>query len=175
MTEIKQRRNFRDLFYPSCPFNNSIILLVLRLGVIILGTYGISFFNIWIAGLYLLYSIVYNILIWPLIHCQHCYYKVKVPVTNNDKTEMNLLPIEEWKESRLEKHVICGKKWGSPNLMILWFVPIILILISLILNFSLTAFIILISFIAVLAGLGVYTRWRVCLTCAFMEECHAAF
>jgi hypothetical protein len=155
------------MLYPSCPYNNSVILLILRLAVIVLGTVGLSFLNIWIAGGYLLYSIVYNVFVWPVIHCQYCYYKVK----ENNK----LLPLEEWKKAYLDKHVACGKRWGTPNLMILWLAPIILIGISLILNFSLYALISLISFIVVLAGLGLYTRWRVCLTCAFQKECHAAF
>jgi hypothetical protein len=88
---------------------------------------------------------------------------------------MNLLPLDEWKEFHLEKHIACGKKWGAPNLMILWLVPIILMGLSLILDFSGTVLIILVSLIAVLSALGIYTRWRVCTTCAFMEECHAAF
>jgi hypothetical protein len=88
---------------------------------------------------------------------------------------MNLLPLDEWKEFHLKKHIACGKKWGGPHLMILWFVPIILMGISLLLDFSVTVLLIIISFIAVLAGLGMYSRWRVCPTCAFMEECHEAF
>lgn len=175
MMEVNHKRSFRELFYPSCPFNNSIILTILRLGIIVLGTYGISFFSIWIAGAYLLFSIVYNGFIWPVIHCQHCYYKVKKPVIDNDNIVIDLLPLDQWKESHLEKHVTCGKKWGSPYLMILWVVPIILIIISLIVQFSVLALVILVSLIAILAGLGAYTIKRVCPDCTFREECHAAF
>jgi hypothetical protein len=73
------------------------------------------------------------------------------------------------------KHVACGKKWGSPNFIILWFGPIVLIIISFFLNFSIFALISLLGFIGVLAVLGIHMRWKVCPTCAFMEECHAAF
>ncbi|MHA2105652.1 MAG: hypothetical protein ACW981_19670 [Candidatus Hodarchaeales archaeon] len=168
--------DLRNIFYPKCPYNDSMFLLMLRLSVIVLGTIGISFFNIWVAVVYLTYSVVYNLLVWPVIHCQYCYYKVKVP--KNDKDGGNvieLLPLDKWKESYLQKHVDCGKKWGSPNLMILWLGPIGLIVISFFLNFSLHAILTLIAFIVTLAGIGIYTRYKICPTCAFMEECHANF
>ena len=167
MIEVSQTSKIRHLLYPRCPYNDSVILFVLRVSVVVCGSIGLIFFNVWIAGVYLLYSVLFNVFIWPIVHCQHCYYKVK---ENND-----LLPLEEWKESHLDKHVACGKRWGSPNLMILWLVPIVLIGISLFLNFSLYALISLIIFILALVGIGIYTRVKVCPTCAFMEECHASF
>ncbi|MFX0209442.1 MAG: hypothetical protein ACFFDT_25885, partial [Candidatus Hodarchaeota archaeon] len=84
-------------------------------------------------------------------------------------------PLDDWKETYLSKHVACGKRWGSPNLMILWLGPIVLIPISLLLNFSMIALLSLIGFIGSLAVFGIYMRKVVCPTCAFMEECHAAF
>ena len=153
------------------------VVLLSRIGVIALGTVGLTFFNEWIAGLYLLYSVIYNVVIWPAIHCQYCYYKVKQPVAENGNKRIvnDLLPKDEWVKSYLPKHVKCGKRWGMPNLTILWFSPIILIGISLLEDFSIYAVIYLIGFIVMLAIQGIYTRYGICPNCAFVEECHAAF
>ncbi|UCG00812.1 MAG: hypothetical protein JSW11_14480 [Candidatus Heimdallarchaeota archaeon] len=177
MTELKQPFSLRHTFYPKCPYNDSVVILISRLGVIVLGTLGLSFLNVLVAGIYLLYSVIYNILIWPIIHCQYCYYKVKGPAADSENggVTFDLLPLEEWKESYLHRHVTCGKKWGTPNLVILWLGPILLIPISFFVNFSVIALLSLISFIGFLAIFGIYMRKRVCLKCAFMEECHAAF
>jgi len=87
----------------------------------------------------------------PLKHCQYCYFKVKETTTDREtgKTIVMLLPIEKWKKSYLKKHVDCGKKWGV-NFMILWFLPIVLIIISFFLSFSIFALVSLIGFVVVL-------------------------
>ena len=177
MTTKNQNLGLRHTFYPKCPYNDSIVLLVLRISTIVLGTIGLMVFNELIATVYLAYSLIYNVVIWPVIHCKHCYYKVKEFKKDEETGEVSvtLLPIEKWKESSLDNHVACGKKWGAPNLMILWLTPIILIIISFLIDFSIYALFILISFIATLALIGIYTRKRICTTCAFMEECHASF
>ncbi|MFX0209375.1 MAG: hypothetical protein ACFFDT_25550, partial [Candidatus Hodarchaeota archaeon] len=64
----QQTLDFRHLLYPKCPYNDSVIILVTRLGVIALGTIGLSFLNIWVGILYLVYSVVFNVLIWPIKH-----------------------------------------------------------------------------------------------------------
>jgi hypothetical protein len=173
MTEVNHI-DIRHLFYPKCPYN-SVLLLGLRLGLIALGTVGIYFLNVWIAVMYLLYAVVFFFAM-PAKHCQYCYYKVREPTLDreNGKTRMELLPIDEWKESYLKKHVDCGKKWGF-NFIILWLGPIVLIGISLFLNFSIVALLSLIGFIGSLAVMLMYMRWKVCPTCAIMDECHAAF
>ncbi|MHA2225311.1 MAG: hypothetical protein ACXAC8_08915 [Candidatus Hodarchaeales archaeon] len=56
MTEVNKASDLRHVFYPKCPYNDSVIVLVLRLAVITLGTLGISFFNVWVGILYLIYS-----------------------------------------------------------------------------------------------------------------------
>lgn len=176
MTEVNQPLDLRHLFYPRCPYNNSVFLLVLRLGLIALGTVGIWFLHAWIAVVYLLYSVVFFFLAMPVKHCQYCYYKIREPGGEREKgkTRMKLLPLDEWKESYLQKHVECGKKWGF-NFTILWLGPIVLIGISLFLNFSIFALISLIGFIGSLAVMVIYIKSRVCPTCAFMDECHASF
>jgi len=175
MKEMNQSSNLRHLFYPRCPYNDSVIVLIFRIGIITFGTIGLSFLNVWVAVVYLLYSVVYNALIWPIIHCQYCYYKIREPTIEIGKTVLKLLPIDDWKESYLPKHVACGKKWGSPNIMLLWFAPIVLISISFFLNFSPFAVVALIGFLIVLVANGIYIRRKVCTNCAFMEECHSSF
>jgi len=126
---------------------------------------------------YSIYSVVYNLLIWPIIHCQYCYYKVNETTVDkeNRKIVQNLLPIDEWKKMYLPKHIKCGKKWGAPNLIILWIGPVFLIILSFFVSFSIIALLSLIGFISLLAVFGIYMRRKVCPTCAFMKECHAAF
>ncbi|MFX0181906.1 MAG: hypothetical protein ACFE95_02390 [Candidatus Hodarchaeota archaeon] len=177
MTKIQQTSDLRHLLYPKCPYNDSVVVLVSRLSVIALGTIGLSFLNVWASVVYLVYSIVFNLLVWPIIHCQYCYYKVKETTVDkvSGKSVQNPLPLDEWKETYLPKHVECGKKWGSPNLMILWLGPIVLITISFFISFSLYALLLLVGFIILLAVQLIYIRKKVCPTCVFMEECHAAF
>lgn len=159
-----------------CPYNNSVINLVSRLGLMALGTVGLIFFNVWVAVAYLVYSVLFNFLLFPTMHCQYCYYAVKKTTTDSTtgKTIEKLLSKEQWKESCLEKHVECGKKW-SKGFYILWFVPIILIIVSFFFSFSIFALLSLIGFIGVLAGMLYYTRMKICPRCVIMEECHAAF
>ncbi len=177
MTEVSPTSKLRHLLYPKCPYNNSIVILVSRVGVIALGTVGLRFLHIWVAIVYLVYSVIYNFLIWPIIHCQYCYYKVKKNVKDkvNGKIIQNHLTIVEWKKTYLANHIKCGKRWGSPNLMILSLGPIILIILSLFVSFSIIALLSLIGFIALLVLFGIYMRRKICPTCAFMKECHAAF
>ena len=157
-----------------CPFYKSIFQWVLRLALMVLGTVGLMFFNIWVAVAYLIYYILFFFLLMPLKHCQYCYFCVKETTTEGGKTNKKLLSVDEWKESYLKKHVACGKKW-SFNFIILWVLPIVLIIISFFFNFSIFALISLIGFICVLALMLIHMRWKVCPTCAIMEECHSSF
>jgi hypothetical protein len=112
----------------------------------------------------------------PKFHCQNCYFKVRETTTDNNtgKSIEKLLPIEQWKELWLQKHVECGKKWGV-GFYISWFVPIILMIISFFLSFSVFAVIFLIGFVGMLAGTLAYVRFIVCPTCPIKDECHEAF
>jgi len=159
--------------FPKCPFYSSVVMVVLTIALIAFGTIGIYFLNFWAAVIYLLYSTIYYFLAMPLWHCQYCYYKVK-ETTKDETTVEKLVPLDQWKEAHLEKHVVCAKKWGY-NFFIIWLIPIVLIVISFILNFSIFAVISLIGFLAMLGGILVYTRRKVCTKCAIMEECHASF
>jgi len=159
-----------------CPYNNSVLNTVLRLGLMALGTMGLIFFNIWVAVAYLIYAVLWNFLIFPTWHCQYCYYAVKETTSDSTtgETTEKLLPKDQWVETCLKNHVKCGKKWAT-NLYILWFVPIILIIVSFFISFSLLALFYLIGFIAMLALMLYYTRMKICPRCEIMEECHASF
>jgi hypothetical protein len=150
--------------------------LVLRLGLIAFGTIGISFFNVWVAVVYLIYSGWFNLLVWPIKHCKYCYYKVKEATVDGKtgETIVTLLPVDEWKETYLEKHVNCAKKWFIHS-YILWLGPIVLVPISFFLDFSVFALLSLIGFIGVLAGTLLYVRFRVCPNCAFMKNAMQLF
>ena len=176
MTEVNQPLDLRNMLYPKCPFNDSVLLLVLRLGLIALGTVGISFLNVWIAVVYLICSDGFFFVVSPVKHCQYCYYKVKETPLDRKKRKSigKLLPVDKWKESYLNKHVNCAKKWGF-NFIILWLGPIILIGISFFLNFSLFALIFLIGFIVVIAIMMTHMKRHVCPTCAIKDECHSSF
>jgi len=160
-----------------CPYNKSVLLWVFRLGLMVLGTVGLIFLNIWVAVMYLLYTIVFSFWAMPVIHCKYCYYNVTETTIDekNGKTVMKLLPIDEWKESYLKKHVKCAKKSFPPLYILLWLLPIILISISFFVNFSIIALLSLIGFIALLTITLLYTKWKVCPTCAFVDECHSSF
>ncbi len=170
----KQNAKLTSLrIFPKCPFYNSVVIVILTIALIAFGSIGIYFLHFWAALVYMIYSSVFYFLAMPVWHCQYCYFKVRDPSTVG-KTNERLLPKNEWKESYLTKHVVCAKKWGY-NFFIIWFVPIILIVISFFLSFSIFAVLSLIGFLVALGLILYYTRKRVCTNCAIMEECHAAF
>ena len=160
-----------------CPYNKSVLLWIFRLGLMVLGTVGLKFLNIWVAVIYLLYSVVFTFWVQPVKHCKYCYYNVKAPTVEekNGKAIMKLLPIDEWKESYLKMHVDCANKWYPPINILLWLLPIITMGISLFLNFSVITLFSLIGFIVLLALMLLYTQKKVCPTCAFVDECHSSF
>ena len=175
MVEEQKSKLFFLGIFPKCPFYQPLPLLFI-LGQTALGTMGIYFLNLWAAVAYLIYAVSWYFLVQPIVHCQYCYYKSKETTVDSStgKSIEKLLTKEQWKELCFQKHVECAKKW-SANMMISWFLPIILIVISFFLNFSVVALIFLIGFVGVMATGLAHMRWKVCPTCAIMEECHAAF
>lgn len=158
-----------------CPYNTSVLIWVFRSGQMVFGTVGLTFLNIWVAAIYLLYTFAFTFWAWPVKHCKYCYYNVNTIDKKNGKTIRKLLTVDEWKESYLTKHVDCGKKLFPPLSILLWIFPIVLIVISFFWNFSVIALLSLIGFIVLLGAQFLYVKWKVCPTCAFMEECHASF
>ena len=175
MVEEQKSELFFLGIFPRCPYNKPVLQLI-KIALMALGTVGLIFLNLWVAVVYLIYYFVFFFLAMPLIHCQYCYYSVKETTIDKKKgkTIVRLLPVDKWRGSYLKKHVAYGKKWGF-NFFILWFLPIILIIISFFLSFSIFALISLFGFIAVLAVMMKYMSLKVCPTCAIQEECHSSF
>ena len=168
MAEHKSNLTFLGIF-PKCSFYKPIRLSII-LAMIAIGTWGISFLNIWVAVSYSIYSILFFFLALPLTICKYCYYKTKETTQTNEK----LLSVDKWRELYLEKWVSQGKK-VRVFMGIIWLLPIVLIFVSFFLNFSLFALISLIGCIVVLGGNVIYMNRRVCPTCTIKDECHSSF
>ena len=168
MVEEPRSKLFFLGIFPKCPYYKSVINVALIAILIILGTVGLYYLHLWVAVGYAIYASVFYFFLMPWRHCQYCYYKVKEP------TAEKLLPKEKWVESCLQKHVACGKKW-SANFALLWFIPIIGIVISFFLAFDIVALLSLIGFVVTIALMAIHLQRKICPTCAIEEECHAAF
>ena len=173
ITELNNTGNTNMELMQECPYF-TLPHMAFKFGQMAFGTLGLIFLNVWIALVYLIYSIVFNFLIMPLVMCKYCYYKLKETTIDNGKTVREKLPLDQWKESYLEKFVGCAKKW-SFNFFIIWFFPIIGIVISFFLSFSIFALLSLISLIVVLAVMMNYTQRKDCSRCAIRNECHSSF
>ncbi len=150
--------------FPKCPFYRHVRLLII-LTMIVIGSWGISFLNMWVAVSYTIYSILIFGLILPLTICKYCYYKT------NKSLEFS---VEKWRELYLKKWVSQGKI-ARIFMGIIWLLPLALIFISFFLNFSFWALLSLIGCILVLGGNVVYMNQRVCPKCAINDECHSSF
>ena len=171
--EQKSKLLFLGIF-PKCPFYKPVPLLIILL-LIALGTWGIHYLSLWAAFAYLIYSILFYFLVMPLTMCKYCYFKVKETTMGEEKgkTIEKLLSVDKWSESYLHKHV--GQKHWTGLMTIIWFLPIVLIVISFFRDFSYIALVSLISFIVVVVGNYFYMLRVKCPTCAIREECHSSF
>ena len=149
---------------PKCPFYRPVRLLII-LALIVIGTWGISFLNIWASVLYLIYSILVFGLILPLTICRYCFYKTKMDIQ---------FSVAKWRELYLNKWILQGKIVRI-LMGIVWLLPMGLIFISFLVNFSFFGLLSLIGCIAVLGGNVIYMNHRVCSTCAIKDECHSSF
>ena len=174
MVEEQKSKLFYLGIIPKCPFYKPVPVLIISV-LIALGTVGIYYLNLWAAVAYLIYSIVFYFLVMPLTICKYCYYKVKETTIDStkEKTIEKLLPKDKWTESYLKLHE--GQKFWTYFMMIVWFLPIILIVISFFLRFEIVALISLIGFIVVLAVSIINMRRNVCTKCAIQEECWSTF
>ncbi|HIH01398.1 TPA: hypothetical protein HA259_04870 [Thermoplasmata archaeon] len=159
-----------------CPFYESKFQLALKLAIIGFGAVGLSALNVWVSAIYLAYSLLFFLLIMPLRHCRYCFYAVRDSGSDGAENGVAVGPlaVADWVESYLEKHVECGKRW-SVNLFVLWIGPIVLIVVSFFLDFSILAVISLIGFVSMLAVMAADMKRNVCPTCAIRDECHASF
>jgi hypothetical protein len=174
IVEQSQSKLFTLGIFPKCPFYKPVPVLII-LVLIALGTSGIFFLNSWAAVTYLIFSILYYFVAMPFTLCKYCYYRVTESTSdgNNGETIEKLVPLVTWREVYLRKHV--GQKNWTLFMTTVWFLPIVLIIISFYINFSFFALVSLIGFIAVLVGNWFYMLRKKCPTCAIREECHSSF
>ena len=176
MVEGQKNKLFFLGFIPKCPYYKPAPLLI-NLVIITLGTWGTYYFNIWTAVGYLIFSLLFYFLVMPLTICKYCYFKVTETTTDEgkEKTTKKLLTIEEWGKSHLHKHV--GQKNWALLISIIWFLPVVLIVISFFMNttFWIYELIALIGFIAVVVGNFFYMIKIKCPKCPIQEQCHSAF
>ena len=174
MAEENNSKLFVLGIFPKCPFYKPLPILII-LVLITLGSWGIYYLNLWAAVVYSIYSIFFYFLVMPLTMCKYCYFKTTETTTDkeNGKTSEKLLSVDEWSKSHLHKHV--GQKHWVWPMFIVWVLPIVLVVISFFLNFSIFAVIALIGFTAVVVGNFFYMIRVKCKTCPIQEECHSSF
>jgi len=171
--EQKSKLFFMGIF-PKCPFYKLVPLLII-LVLIAFGTWGIYFLNLWAAVGYLIFSLLFYFLVMPLTICKYCYFKVTETITDEEtgETTKKLLTIDKWSKSHLHKHV-GQKRWVGP-MTIIWFLPVVLIVISFFRNFDYLAIIALVFFVVVVVGNFFYMLKVKCPTCPIQKECHSSF
>ena len=175
MVEKSKSELFFWGIFPKCPFYKSVQAILIILFLIALGTAGTYFFNFWVAVGYLAYSFLFYFLVMPLTLCKYCYFKAKETKMDESTGQaiVKLLTIDKWRESHLKKHV--GQKRWVSLMIVVWFAPIVLIVASFFLSFSVFALISLIVFLAMLVGNYLFMLWKKCPKCAIQKECHASF
>ena len=149
---------------PKCPFYRPARLLII-LAMVLIGTWGVSFLNLWLSVIYLVYSILVFGLILPLTICRYCFYKTKKDIH---------FSLVKWKELYLNKWVSQGKIIRV-LMGIIWLLPIVLIFISFFVNFSFFGLFSLIGCIVALGVNVIYMNHRVCSKCTIKSECHSSF
>jgi hypothetical protein len=176
MVEERNSKLYILGIYPRCPFYKSVTAVMIILILIALGTWGIYYLNLWVAVVYLIFSLVWYFLVMPFTLCKYCYYKAK-ETTKDLKTGKiieKLMPLDKWREiNGIDKHV--GQKNWTYCMSVVWLLPFVLIVISFFKNFSIFALIALIGFTIVLVGNYYYMMRVKCPSCAIQKECHAAF
>ena len=174
--EKEQKSNLFILgIFPKCPFYGKPISVLIILALIALGTWGIYYFNLWAAVGYLVFSLLFYFLLMPFTMCKHCYFKVIETSTDEEtgKTTRKLMDADVWGKTLLHMHV--GQKNWVLLMTAVWFLPIILIIVSFFQDFSYFALIPFIGFISAVAGNFLYMLRVKCPKCAIREYCHSAF
>ena len=160
--------------FPKCPFYKPVPILII-LVLIGFGTWGIYYFSSWVAISYLVYSILFYFLAMPFTMCKYCYFKIKDTAIDEEKEKdiEKLMTVDKWSGLYLHAHV--GQKHWTWLMTVIWFLPIVLIVISFFRDFSILALVSLIGFITVVVGNYFYMLRVKCPTCAIREECHSSF
>ena len=162
--------------YPKCPFYKSAQAVSIILALIALGTVGIYFLSLWAAVAYLAYSLLWYFVAMPLTMCRYCYFKTTETTIDRDtgETVEKLLSVDKWSASYLQTFVKCGGRY-TVFMSIVWLLPIVLIVISFFLSFSILALLALLGFVAVLVANYFYMLRKKCPSCAIKDECHSSF
>lgn len=121
------------------------------------GAVGLSYLNVWVSVAFIVLFVAYFFVIMPLTLCKYCYFK-----TDAD--------LKEWEEKYLQLHTKAMKKWGM-GIFIVWLVPVIGIVVSFFVNFSVVAVICLVGFVAFLLWLPRQLSQTICSHCAIVEMC----
>ena len=174
MVQEQESKLFFLRIFPKCPFYKPLPVMIFFV-LIALGTWGTYHLNLWAAVAYSIYSLLFYFLIMPLTMCKYCYFKVTETTTDEEKgtaTE-KLMTVEKWSKSHLHMHV--GQKNWVLLMSIVWFAPIVLVIISFFSNFSMFALIALIGFVGVVVGNFYYMLKVKCPSCPIREECHSSF
>jgi hypothetical protein len=174
MVEEDKSKFFYLGYIPRCPFYKLIPVLII-LVIIALGTWGSYYLHLWAAVAYLVYSLLFYFVLMPLTMCKHCYFKIISASTDEEtgKITMELMPVKEWGKTLLHKHV--GQKNWVWFMFLVWFLPVILIIVALVRSFNYLPLIALIAFIAAVVGNYFYMIKVKCPTCPIQEECHSSF
>ena len=175
MVEEQKSKLFFLGIFPKCPFYGKPVSVLIILVLIALGTWGIYYFSLRAAVGYSIYSVLFYFLVMPLTICKYCYFKAKETAIDKEKGKAieKLLSVDKWSESYLHKHV--GQKHWTWLMALIWFLPIVLIVISFFRDFSYIALVPLIGFIVVVVGNVIHMLRKVCPTCAIKDECHSSF
>ncbi len=177
LAEDQKSKLFFLGFIPRCPFYKPTPVLII-LVIIALGTWGIYYFNPWVALGYAIFSLLFYFLLMPFTLCKHCYFKVIKTSTDEETgiTTKKLMSVDKWGKTLLHKHV-GQKNWVWP-MFIVWIAPVVLTIIGMVSNYStygLIPLIPLLTFIATVVGNVFYMLKVKCPSCPIREECHSSF
>ena len=174
MVEDQKTKLFFFGFIPRCPFYKPVPILIV-LVLIALGTWGSYYLNLWAAVAYLVYSLLFYFVLMPFTMCKHCYFRIIESSTDEEtgKTTKKLMDVDVWGKTLLHKHA--GQKNWSWAMFLVWFVPVVLTIISFFTNYDYLAIIALVGFILTVVGNFFYMLKIKCPNCPIREYCHSAF
>ena len=111
----------------------------------------------------------------PFTMCKHCYFRIIESSTDEEtgKTTKKLMDVDVWGKTLLHKHA--GQKNWSWAMFLVWFVPVVLTIISFFTNYDYLAIIALVGFILTVVGNFFYMLKIKCPDCPIREYCHSAF
>ena len=141
-----------------CPLHTNTMQRILNPLLIIFGTLGLYYLNLWFAIFYLLISVVFFMIIMPTKACQYCYF-------NSEG-----ITLDQWKKEYAKLHEANWKKFGL-GLFTVWLLPVIGIIISFFLEFEILALVTLILYISIFTVSQINFKKKVCPKCEMLPIC----